>query len=69
MANTGRPREYDEYRVIKTVRVSPQLDDRLKAAARERDVSVNLLINAALEDYLERLLPIEQLLKAAERVA
>lgn len=61
-ANTGRPREYDEDRVTKTVRISPELDDRLKAAARERGVSVNLLINTALDDYLERLLPVEQVL-------
>ena len=31
---------------------------RLKATARERGVSANLLINAALEDYLDRLLPV-----------
>ena len=65
MANTGRPREYDEDRVTKAVRISPELDLRLKAAARERGVSVNLLINAALDDYLERLVPVEQLLTTA----
>lgn len=65
MANTGRPREYGEDRVTKAVRISPELDDRLKAAARERGVSVNLLINTALDDYLERLLPVEQVLKTA----
>lgn len=65
MANTGRPREYDDDRVTKAVRISPELDMRLKATARERGVSANLLINAALEDYLDRLLPVEQLLKTA----
>ena len=65
MANTGRPREYDEERVTKAVRISQELDLRLKAAARERGVSVNLLMNAALDDYLGRLLPVAKLLKTA----
>lgn len=65
MANTGRPREYDQGRVTKAVRISPELDSRLKAAARERGVSVNLLMNAALDEYLSRLVPIELLLTTA----
>jgi predicted HicB family RNase H-like nuclease len=65
MANTGRPREYDDERVTKAVRISPELDLRLKTAARERGVSVNLLANAALDDYLGRLVPVEQLLRTA----
>ena len=65
MANTGRPREYNDERVTKAVRISPELDHRLKAAARERGVSVNLLMNAALDDYLGRLVPVEQLLQTA----
>lgn len=63
MANTGRPREYDDERVTKAVRISPDLDLRLKSAARERGVSVNLLMNAALDDYLGRLVPVEKLLQ------
>lgn len=63
MANTGRPREYDDERVTKAVRISPDLDLRLKAAAHERGVSVNLLMNAALDDYLGRLVPVEKLLQ------
>ena len=65
MANTGRPREYDDDRVTKAVRIGPELDARLKKAARERGLSVNLLMNVALEDYLDRLLPLDQLLKTA----
>ena len=65
MANTGRPREFDEDRVTKALRVSRELDDRLKATAKERGVSANSLINAALEDYLSRLIPLEDLLKTA----
>lgn len=65
MANTGRPREYEQDRVTKAIRISPELDSRLKAAARERGVSANLLMNAALDDYLARLVPVEQLLTTA----
>lgn len=65
MAKTGRPREYDEERVTKAVRISPELDQRLKMAAHERGVSVNLLMNAALDDYLGRLVPVERLLTTA----
>jgi predicted HicB family RNase H-like nuclease len=62
---TGRPREYEQDRVTKAVRISPELDARLKEAARERGVSVNLLVNAAVGEYLERLVPLDQLLKTA----
>ncbi len=65
MATTGRPREYDEERVTKAVRISSELDLRVKTAARERGVSVNLLVNAALDDYLSRLVPVSQVLQTA----
>ena len=65
MAATGRPREYDTDRVTKAIRISPELDARLKQAARERGVSVNLLMNSAVEDYLKRLLPVDELLRTA----
>ncbi|MEA2826289.1 MAG: hypothetical protein QOG43_728 [Actinomycetota bacterium] len=65
MAKTGRPTEYHEDRVTKAVRISHDLDSRLKDAAKERGVSVNLLMNAALDDYLGRLVPLEQLLRTA----
>ncbi len=63
MANPGRPVEYSEPRVTKALRVSPELDARLKDAARERGVSVNLLVNTALTDYLGRLIPVGELLR------
>lgn len=63
MTATGRPREYEPGRVTKAVRIPAQLDEQVKAAARERGVSVNLLVNSALEDYLRRLLPVDQLLQ------
>ena len=65
MAQIGRPREFEEQRVTKAVRISPELDKQLKEVARERGVSVNVLVNVALNDYLQRLVPLEDLLKTA----
>jgi predicted HicB family RNase H-like nuclease len=65
MAQTGRPKEFNEERVTKALRISTALDQRLKAVAIERGVSVNVLMNTALEDFLDRLLPIEDILKTA----
>lgn len=65
MTTGGRPREYDSDRVTKAIRISPELDARLKQAARERGVSVNLLMNSAVADYLDRLLPVDQVLRTA----
>lgn len=58
----GRPPEFGD-RITKAVRLDSALNERLKAEARQRNVSANLLINAAIEDYLERLLPIQDVLK------
>jgi predicted transcriptional regulator len=60
----GRPQEFGD-RITKAVRLDTALNDRLKAEARARNVSANLLINAAVADYLERLLPIEDTLRTA----
>ena len=64
MKQTGRPKEFPTERVTKALRVSPELDERLKSVAAERGVSVNVLVNAALNDYLQRLVPLDLLLKA-----
>lgn len=61
----ARPMEYEDTRVTKALRIPADLDQRLKTAARDRGVSVNVLVNAALNDYLERLLPVDQLLRTS----
>jgi predicted HicB family RNase H-like nuclease len=60
----GRPREYQQDRVTKALRISPELDVRVRQAARERGLSANVLINYAIEDYLKRLRPVDELLQA-----
>ena len=57
----ARPRTYGD-RIVTAVRLPPAVHRRLKEAARQRDVSVNLLVNRAVDDYLERLPPIESVL-------
>lgn len=60
----GRPAEYAE-RVTKVVRFEPDLDERLKEAAAVRGVSVNLMITWAVREYLDRLPPVEDILRTA----
>jgi predicted HicB family RNase H-like nuclease len=60
----GRPQEFAE-RITKAVRLDAELDSRLKAEASARGVSANLLINAAVKDYLNRLVPISDVLRTA----
>ncbi len=60
----GRPQEFGD-RITKAVRLDPDLNERLKAEARARNVSANLLINAAVADYLGRLMPVEDALRTA----
>lgn len=56
----ARPREYPP-RSGTTIRFAPDLHDRLVAAARERDLSANFLANRAVEEFLDRLIPVDEL--------
>ena len=51
----GRPRIYEEPRVATAIRLPASLRDELRAAAIERDVSVNFLVTKAVLDYMGRL--------------
>ena len=42
------------------MRIDRDLDARLKEVARERGVSVNVLLSVALRNYLDRLVPLEE---------
>lgn len=59
VASMGRPRISEEPRVATAIRLPASLRDELQAAAAERDVSVNFLINRAVADYLRRLPAVE----------
>ncbi len=51
----ARPRIHSEERVVSAVRLPVPLRDELHRVAAGRDVSVNYLINRAIENLLEQL--------------
>jgi len=60
----ARPRLYDK-RITTAVRLPEDIHERLRDAADERDVSVNYLITKAVDDYLDRLVPAEEAVRAS----
>ena len=62
----ARPRVSDERRIATAVRLPESIHRRLRSAAQERDVSANLLVTRAVEDYLERLPSAEATLQARD---
>ena len=62
----GRPREYDDRKQI-VVRFPPELHARLKEAAEEREVSMNWLVNRAIEEYLDALIPVDEIMLTRPR--
>jgi predicted HicB family RNase H-like nuclease len=62
----GRPRVHHEERVATAVRVPKTLHDRVRAAAQERQVGVNFLVVRALEEYLDRLVPVDELVRTRD---
>jgi predicted transcriptional regulator len=59
----ARPKKYDQERVTTAIRMSEELQNRLKEAADERDISVNLLAVKAIADYLDHLIPTDEILQ------
>lgn len=57
---TGRPKQHGE-RTGTAIRLPSEMHAELKSAAAERDVSVNWLVNLAVREMLERLIPVEEL--------
>lgn len=57
----ARGHSIQEHRVTTAVRLSESLHERLLEAAAERDVSMNLLVSRAVEDFLGRLVPVDEL--------
>lgn len=48
-------------RLSTAIRFRPDLHARLQAEAEARDVSINFLVNRAVEDFLKHLLPIDEM--------
>ena len=62
-----RPRVSDEKRIATAVRLPESVHRRLHLAARDRDVSANLLITKAVEEYLARLPGVDDALSTEPR--
>ena len=52
-----RPKLTEEPRVSTQIRLPQSLHERLRLAAQDRDVSVNLIATRALSEFLDRLVP------------
>lgn len=48
-------------RTITGIRFRPELHERLVAESESRDLSINWLVNRAVEEFLDRLLPAEEI--------
>jgi predicted HicB family RNase H-like nuclease len=57
----ARPKTYTDERVTTAFRIPKPLHERLQAAASERDLSANYLAVKALEEFLDNLVPAEDL--------
>lgn len=50
-----------KHRTTTAIRFPDPVHERLKTAAEERELSINFLVVKACEDFLERLLPPDQI--------
>lgn len=57
----ARPKVHHEERVTTAFRLPRDLHQRLQDAAAERDLSANYLAVKALEEFLDNLVPAEEL--------
>jgi predicted transcriptional regulator len=51
----------DRSRTATAIRFPDELHERLRVAAEERDFSINFLVVKAVEDFLGRLIPADEL--------
>ena len=57
----SRPKTSHKTRTTTAVRFPEELYEQLRQAADERDLSVNYLVVKAVEEFLERLIPADEL--------
>ena len=56
----SRPRIYAP-RTLTTIRFTKDIHTRLLDAAEARDVSANFLVNTAVEQFLDQLIPVDEM--------
>lgn len=57
----GRPRLYTEPRISTGLRLTESMHTEMANAAHDRDLPMNRLIEVALRDFLDRLIPVSEL--------
>jgi predicted transcriptional regulator len=57
----AKPKGAEDDRVSRTYRLTPEVDERIKRLASERQVAANLIVTWALEAYLDNALPVDEL--------
>lgn len=58
---TGRPKTYKRKRMTTSIRFPDEMLAALHQAADERDISVNFLVNRAVVEFLDRLIPPDEI--------
>lgn len=58
----ARPKTTEAKRVTTAIRLPEPLHERLTTEAERREVSANLLVTRAVENYLNHLVPIDEVL-------
>lgn len=48
-------------RTSTAIRFPPEVNERLRAEAEARDVSINFLVNRAVDEFLKHLLPVDEI--------
>lgn len=62
MSSMATPRSTrPKAKLATAIRFPEEVHERLRAAADERDLSLNYMVVKAVEDFLERLIPADQL--------
>lgn len=67
MTTPQKPKPGPRFRTSTAIRFGPELHARLVEAAEDRDLSINWLVNRAVEDFLDRLIPADEFRLTRER--
>lgn len=57
----ARPRVQPKDRLTTAIRFPPDTHVRLVQAASERDLSINFLVNRAVDEFLAKLIPVDEI--------
>lgn len=58
---SGRPKSHAKSRTTTAIRFPPEMHERLWKEAEGRDLSINFLVVKAVGEFLERLIPVDDM--------